>query len=84
MQGLVKRKGNWLVVEEWVLDFESDLLSINAAGARGDFPGGDRLNLTWNSRCMKLVRSEIPDRDQEIFEEEVAVNPITGLPDKQP
>ena len=25
MQGLVKRKGNWLVVEEWVLDFEGDV-----------------------------------------------------------
>ena len=59
-------------------------MSINEAGAHGDFPGGDRLDLSWNSRRMKLVHSEMPDRDQEIFEEGVAVNPITGLPDKQP
>ena len=82
MQGLVKRKGNWRVVEEWALDFEGDVMSINEDRARYDFPADDRLNLSWNDRRMKLVRSEMPDREQEIPEEEVVVNPITGLPAK--
>ena len=82
MQCLAKREGNWLVLEEWVLDFEGDVMSINEARARYDFPGDDRLDLSWNGRRMKLARSEMPNRDREVFEEEVTVNPITGLPDK--
>ena len=79
MHCLAKREGNWLVLEEWVLDFEGDVMSINEARARYDFPGDDRLDLSWNGRRMKLARSEMPNQDREVFEEEVAVNPITGV-----
>ena len=82
IHGLVKRKGNWLVVEEWVLEFDGDVMSINEERARYKFPGDDRLHLSWNGRRMKLIRGEMPELDQEFPDEEVVVNPITGLPDK--